>query len=203
MLNLALDFFALLVNQYIKLDYESHTKLKALTEHNIAIEISDLNLSFFILLAEDKLFLTTNQPDMISVRFKATSKTYFEYLISEIKGDQSFPKAMEITGDIEFAQAFQRFFKSIEIDWEEQLAKLTGDTIASQIGKVVKKTTSYFSTTTQTVKQNIQEYFQEELAIFPNRLALEDLYQQIDDLNLAFERLDARWQRLHKERNPA
>ena len=52
--------------------------------------------------------------------------------------DQLFSGAVEISGDSELAHQLSRILGSMNIDWEEQLSRFTGDLIAHRIGNLFR-----------------------------------------------------------------
>jgi ubiquinone biosynthesis accessory factor UbiJ len=113
---------------------------------------------------------------------------------------------VEISGDTHLGHQFGEFMAGLDIDWEEQLSRLTGDVIAHEIGNAARGLLDWGSRQTRTFEQNLQEYLQEELRMTPSRLEIEPFLADVDRLRDDVERLDARISRLqsgHTQKDPA
>ncbi|NNJ90507.1 MAG: sterol-binding protein, partial [Gammaproteobacteria bacterium] len=110
--------------------------------------------------------------------------------------DSTFSGDVHIEGSAALAQEFTSILKRIDIDWEEQLSRITGDILAHQIGNNLRAGSSWLSRNLDSTGLNFQEYLQEEARVLPGALELENFYQDVDRLRDDVERLAARIQRL-------
>jgi ubiquinone biosynthesis protein UbiJ len=107
-----------------------------------------------------------------------------------------FSGDVEISGDVETGQAFKAVLDGIDIDWEEQLARLTGDVLAHQLGNAARHTAKWLDHARLTLEQDLSEYLQEELRVVPTRIEIENLIEAIGRLGMDADRLEARLRRL-------
>jgi ubiquinone biosynthesis protein UbiJ len=112
--------------------------------------------------------------------------------------DQLFQGSVEIEGDTTLAQAFGALISELDIDWEEQLARVTGDIAAHEIGKLVRSAMDWGRSLSSTSEQNLREYLQEELRLLPGQNELAPFLDEVDRLRDDTERLEARVQRLQQ-----
>jgi ubiquinone biosynthesis protein UbiJ len=117
--------------------------------------------------------------------------------------DKLFSGAVEIDGDVETGQAFKSILDDIEIDWEEQLARYTGDTLAHQLGNAARRVDRWLQHGRLTMEKNLSEYLQEELRLVPTRIEIENLLEDIGRLGMDADRLEARLRRLLSARGGA
>ncbi len=103
---------------------------------------------------------------------------------------------IDFQGDLEFGQAVQKFFNQLHIDWEGHLATLTGDLVAYQIGSMVRQGQALSETLQHTLQENLADYIHEEKRLAPSREELNDFFNDVDELRLRVERLNANIQRL-------
>lgn len=108
---------------------------------------------------------------------------------------QLFAGRVQLAGDTELAQRFGRTLAGLDIDWEEQLARLTGDVIAHQIGRRARQGRDYARELGTTFEHNLGEYLTEELRVLPGRLEAEDRFAEIERLRDDVERAAARIER--------
>ena len=48
------------------------------------------------------------------------------------------PEKLPVSGDVNTSRDFQNLFERLEIDWEEQISRLTGDVVGHQIGRLFR-----------------------------------------------------------------
>ena len=104
---------------------------------------------------------------------------------------------IEITGDTHIASVFQNTLKQVEIDWEEHLAKYTGDTVAYQAGKVAKTFGRFARDLRNNVRLDMKDYLQDEMQVVPTKNEIDDFIADVDTLRADVDRLEARLKRLH------
>lgn len=111
---------------------------------------------------------------------------------------QLFVGRVSISGDTGLAHDFGATLAGLEIDWEEQLSKFTGDLIAHQVGEVVHQLQRYAEETGDRLAGNLGEYLTEEARLAPHPNEVEEFVNEIDRLRDDAERLEARVKRLER-----
>lgn len=185
-----------LLNQAIRLDPESPRRLAPMHGRVIEMQLVGLGLSLFLIPEPNGMQLLSQFEGTADCTLRGTPLALARMRGSRASADQLFSGSVEITGDNHLAQQFGDFVSSLDIDWEEQLSKLTGDVIAHEIGNTTRQLFGWAGDRTQTLEQNLQEYLQEELRLTPSRLELEPFLQDVDRLRDDVERLEARINRI-------
>jgi ubiquinone biosynthesis protein UbiJ len=111
-------------------------------------------------------------------------------------GKTLFSGSVTIEGDVETGQAFKAILDEMDIDWEEQLSRLTGDAIAHQLGNTARQAAGVLRQGRHTLERNIGEYLQEELRVLPTRIETENFTAAVSRLSIDTDRLAARIRRL-------
>jgi len=101
-----------------------------------------------------------------------------------------------IEGDVETGQAFKAILDEMDIDWEEQLSRLTGDVMAHQLGNTARRAAGVLRDGRRTLERDIGEYLQEELRVLPTRIEAENFSADVSRLRMDTDRLAARIKRL-------
>jgi ubiquinone biosynthesis protein UbiJ len=105
-----------------------------------------------------------------------------------------FPVDMQVVGDIALAQDFQKIMRNLDIDLEDPLSKLVGDTLAYQIGQFMRKAGNITFKTVETLMVDISEYLRFEIEILPDELLVEEFSKEVDllrnDTELVSKRID-------------
>lgn len=105
---------------------------------------------------------------------------------------QLFAGHVSIDGDTGIAQRFSEALAGIDIDWEEQLSRLTGDIAAHEIGRGVRVAQREGARIGRSARDSLSEYLTEEARLLPHALEVEDFLTDVDTLRDDVERLAAR-----------
>ena len=97
-----------------------------------------------------------------------------------------------IEGDLELGRRFQRFLASLDIDWEEQAARIIGDIAAHKLGNVMRDLAAWNRHAIQTLSADIGEYLQEESRVLAPATRVEAFLRAVDQLRADTDRLEAR-----------
>jgi ubiquinone biosynthesis protein UbiJ len=107
-------------------------------------------------------------------------------------------RALQISGDIELGQRFQRILQTLDPDWEEQAARLVGDVAAHQLGRAVRALRAWGRQTAQTLGQDVTEYLQEESRVLAKRARVAAFLRAVDTLRADADRMQKRLERLER-----
>ncbi|MFO2972196.1 SCP2 sterol-binding domain-containing protein [Legionella pneumophila serogroup 10] len=180
------------INTAMKLDELMPQKLQKLDGKTLEMVITPLNVNFYIRFKEGEMQLLhriDGRPDTI-IHSNPIGLIRLS-LLPASKARSLFNDKIRISGDIELGQHVKKLFDEIDIDWEGHLAHFTGDVVAHQIGSFVRKGLEFKNQFNTSMQQNITEFLQEELRIFPSRNELEDFFAEVDELVLSVDRLQA------------
>lgn len=108
--------------------------------------------------------------------------------------------SVDLTGDTEIAQAFQKLLRYGRPDIEEELAHVVGDTAAHQVGELARGFGDWARRARSTIGQNISEYLQEESRDVPSRYEVDAFADDVDRLRDDVDRLAAKISHLEEQR---
>ena len=109
---------------------------------------------------------------------------------------------LQVVGDTALAHQMQRALNQLEPDWEAAMARHLGDIPAHFLGKSIRNAVHWSRNAVRTMNSNVEEYLHEESRALPGRRELEATFQDIDELNLRTERLEARLNQLASSGSP-
>ncbi len=101
-----------------------------------------------------------------------------------------------VMGDLQLLAQLQKILQQLDIDWEEMLTQIFGDIIGHQMAQKIRGKIDWTKKRTQTAQQLASEFVTEELQAIPSKIELNDFYRQVDELRLAVDRLEARFNNL-------
>jgi ubiquinone biosynthesis protein UbiJ len=180
------------MNKTLSMDDTIAEKLRPLNGAIIQWIILPLNQSIWIHCHEKKLTLSLTETTP-NTTIQANPIHLMKLgLFNPSKTRQLFENDIIISGDLDIAEAFQKLFQSMDIDWERHLSRLIGNPLTYYLSEFSKKTVDFAKNQEQSMQANLTEYLQEEIHLFPPREALDDFFNDIFELTLAVERLEAK-----------
>ncbi|OGI56669.1 MAG: hypothetical protein A3D32_04890 [Candidatus Muproteobacteria bacterium RIFCSPHIGHO2_02_FULL_60_13] len=105
---------------------------------------------------------------------------------------------VQISGDIDLGQRFQRLLEKIDIDWEEQSARVLGDVPARQLGNALRDLSGWSRQALHALKQDVGEYLQEESRLLPVRSRAGAFRRSVETLERDLVSLEKRLARLRE-----
>lgn len=186
------------LNRYLRLDPDSPLRLAALHGRVIVVEIQDANRSLTFIPGPGHLQVLGQIEGEPDCRLRGTSLKLASLLRGRSGEQTLFAGAVTLEGDTETAQRFRSLWTDLDIDWEEQLSRLTGDPIAHQMGRLARGLDRWAQGASDTFAANLQEYLQEELRLLPTPLEVSDFACAVEELRDDVERLAARLIRLQR-----
>ena len=179
------------LNRYLRLDPDSNARMAALNGRCIGIELVGLDLQLFIHPGEQGIRLSDHldagaEADTI---LRGTPLGMARLGLGQDTEKTLFSGAVTISGDVETGQTFKGILDAMDIDWEEQLSKLTGDVIAHQLGNGARRIGTLLKHGRRTLQQDIGEYLQEELRVLPSRIETENFSSDVTRLSIDADRL--------------
>lgn len=184
-------------NHYLGLDQAAGARMAGLDGRVIALELRGLDL-MLVFRVQGRGIAIIDDPDQIPdtvLRGTPLGITRLGFGRGNATGTL-FSGDVEISGDVETGQTFKAVLDAIDIDWEEQLARLTGDVLAHQLGNAARHTSRWLDHARLTLEQDLSEFLQEELRVVPTRIEIENLIEDISRLGMDADRLDMRLRRL-------
>ena len=186
------------VNQVLALDPEGAARLAPVEGRVLLLELTGFGTRIYVVPGESRLFLFgayDAEPDCI---VRGSPVALLGMVLAEHREDAVFAGAVSIDGDNRPAQVLGEVLRGLDIDWEEQLSKLLGDTLAHQLMSRARAGERWAERSGDIAGQNVREYLQEEAAVLPSRAELADFLAEVDNLRDDVERLAARVQRLER-----
>jgi ubiquinone biosynthesis protein UbiJ len=140
----------------------------------------------------------TNRDRHVDTVITGTPIRLLHMTLSRENRQAFFADDVTIEGNLELGRQVTHLFDQLDIDWEEHLSALIGDVPAHQLARTVRKIRAFGKATLDTLKQNVNEYVHEEINLFPASEALRDFFQDVDDLRMDVDRLEAKLKHLHQ-----
>lgn len=183
------------LNQALAVDKDSQAKLQQFDSRRIHLDVTDFNIAILISFTGEQIKLTDGTDATADLMIAADSAALFKVAKDP---DNLFSAQIKILGDVQFAKQLQDWLDSFDFDWEAQIAKVTGDTLAYPIAQGLRAGFDWLNNSAESVQNSVAEYLREESRILPDKAETNRFMQDVDNLHADVERLEARIQRLLK-----
>jgi ubiquinone biosynthesis protein UbiJ len=183
-------------NRYLAMDPDAGIRLQPLDGRTIALELRGFDLVVCLRVAAGRVSVLPEPDTEADTTLRGTPLGFARLGLGDDSTAPLFSGDVSITGDVEAGQAFKAMLDELDIDWEEQLAGITGDMVAHQLGNAARSAGNWLRQGRTTLEQDLGEYLQEELRVVPTRIEIENFMADVDRLHMDLERLEARIRRL-------
>ncbi len=190
-------------NALLRLDRETAAALAALEGNLIRLRLgkTDPLTELYIRPSQGGVHLSTDAPGTPDVTVSGELAA-FACLLSHDDPRELFASGrLVIEGDAELGQRLQRILRGIDIDWEEQAARLVGDVAAHALGRAVRAGAAWQREARAALATDLAEYLQDEIRLLASPFRVERFLDAVDRLRSDADRLEARVRRL-QERHP-
>lgn len=188
--------FELLLNQALSADNNAKKNFLALYPKTIGLTISQKALHLVI----HKNHLALNEEPFNKTPDVCLNTTLEKLMVLSLSHPSKRKTIMKTTftieGDILLAEQVEKIFMNIKPDWIGLLSQVFDDNIATHLlvglNGLKNKTTHHL----KSVKENICEYLQEEEKISPTQIEARLFLDEIDELVLQYDRVQAKFNQL-------
>lgn len=179
------------VNAGLRLDPDGSAALGRFSGKVIAIALQGSPLTLYCLPAAGSLVLLSQYGGEADTTLRGRPLALFKLVAGDsrrvmLEGD------VRIEGDVELGQQFKQVLDRLHIDWEEQLARLSGDIVAHKAGHMMREIGNWWANTRERLAANGAEYLQQEMWVLPTRTEVEQFYRDVEVLRDDVARLSAR-----------
>ena len=185
-------------NLLVDLDPDNKNRLADIQGQVIKLQLDGLDLNIFLFIHADSIEVMSEFDGEIDTIIAGKPAAMLAMRTSN-KG--LFSGDVEISGNVETGKKFKRYLDQLDIDWEEQLSHIVGDSVAFQIGSLFRNLTDYAKKSHHTLQQNLGEYLTEEAEYLTPRSEANHFAEDVDCLREAYDRLVARVNALEKRQD--
>ncbi len=188
------------ISQLIRLDPGGLERLAALDGRTLLIDLETTGVRLQITFVPDGLRLQAAGEDAQAdacIRGKPAD------LLALARDPESGGGAVHFSGDLGLVRSVRTLFARLDVDWEEQVARVLGDIPAHQLGRLARDTLHWLRHSHQAVETSLAEYLTEESRTLPSATEVDIFLSAVDRLREDADRLQARIRRLERQRGGA
>ncbi len=183
------------LNQCLRLDPETLANVTALEGKVIALRIDAIDAEIYLVPTADGLRVQSIFEGEADVRIRGGVFSLMRMGLSE-NPTSVFGDGVEMEGDTHLGRKVQKILDGLDIDWEEQLSRFTGDVLAHQVGNAVRGFADWGRNALGTAGRDVAEFFQEESRDLVVKEELTPFLDQVDVVRSDVDRLAQRVARL-------
>jgi len=184
------------VNRYLGMDPVCAARMGELEGRSIGIELRGTGLTFYVQPGAQRVHITDHLDTPADTVLHGAPLAMARLGLGGNASQTLFSGTVTISGDVETGQTFQGILDDMDIDWEEQLSRLTGDIAAHQIGRALRHAGGLLRDGRNALEHDFGEYLQEELRVLPARVEVNNFCADVDQIRGAVDRLAARIRRV-------
>ncbi|MDX1610395.1 MAG: SCP2 sterol-binding domain-containing protein [Halofilum sp. (in: g-proteobacteria)] len=187
------------VNAAIGLDEDAQQRVAALGAAVLEVQVTGLGVSLFVAGAGDRLRITGESEAPAAARISGPPASLAR--LATVGGTRVlFSGSVHVEGDVVVAKGYKRLFDTLEPDWEEALARLTGDIPAHETGRAVRALTDGLQRAVEGRRQDLRAWLIDEIEALPAPAEVDEWLGAVDRLRADGDRLAARVARLERRR---
>jgi ubiquinone biosynthesis protein UbiJ len=179
-----------LINKALAYDPATQAKLAKLSGHVLAIQVTSPEFTVFVMPDMDGINLMSAWDGDVDARLAgsalALARLPFEDLVSLRESGVSLLGKTQLVADL------SEIIKTLDIDWEEMISRLTGDVVGHQVANVIRGQVNWWRDRGRSGKRLTHEFLTQEINLLPSRLELAEYYREVDALRFAVDRVQAK-----------
>lgn len=186
------------LNRYLALDAEALQDCARLQGRTIALAAEMPSWRFCVQFMPSgvRVHSDAETPADVSVSGRATTLLRLAWQVGQ--GESGIPQGLQITGDTELLQRFNRTLARVGFDPEEALASVLGDAAAHRVSEGLKTLLGWGRRSASTLALDTAEYLREETGDLARAADVADWMDAVDRLREAVDRIDARLTRIQQ-----
>lgn len=180
-----------ILNHCLGSDPDYKTYIAPLQGKILKIQIAFPPLSLLLQFSADTIKVLPYYHDTPDCTITGSSFALLQSALNEKAGTWASNK-IHLSGQTDVAQDFSALCHRINIDWEEMLSEIIGDSCAHAAGNILRSTLANGHELSQRWQNNLQEYIKHESKCFAQAEEINNFLDKIDTLRHDVERLNAR-----------
>lgn len=188
------------INAALSCDPATRARLKTLDGRALALDLTAPRMQLILCVEGDEVRLRQHWEGQVDTRLTGSPVA----LLRLLKDDSATPAKLgvAITGSSALLQQLQQILQDLDIDWEAPLSRLVGDVPAHSIGNVLRSADAWLRQSLGDAPRAAAEAISEEWQLTPPRAQFEAFADDLAELALATDRLEARLNILKQKLSP-
>lgn len=185
------------VNTALKYDPGTRARLATLSGEVLALDLSAPRLHRYLCIEGEWVSVREHWEGEVTTELCGSATAFMRLL----RDADATPAKLGVTviGSSAFLAELQEILRDLDIDWEELLAQLIGDVPAHALGEALRSTGQWLRGHLRTAPGAAAEAVSEEWRLTPPKAQFDAFAEDLSELAMATDRLEARIQRLREQ----
>ncbi len=185
------------IDAAVGLDEEAGRRVQALGDAVLELHVTGLGFSLFLVPDQRRLRVAGEHDGEPAARIAGPPASLAR--LATTGGTRVlFGGSIHVDGDVQVAKAYKRLFDTLEPDWEEALARISGDVPAHEAGRAVRAFRDGVRRAVDGRRQDLRAWLIDELEALPAPDEVDEWLASVDRLRADADRLAARVVRLER-----
>lgn len=167
----------------------SRDQAAALSGRVVALKLKELDLALYICAEGERLVLRSaheGKPDA------ALAGSIPAFLNALVRPSHTLPDGITVEGDATLVRDLRALLAGLEFDWEERLARFTGDPVAHGLGEMARRAGRAVGYAGDRLLRDTAEYLREETRELVSKGEVAGFLSGVDTMRDDVERMAAR-----------
>ena len=189
------------VNRILRLDSTAMARLQPLTGKVFAVECAAPPLQLFFLPSDEGLLLATQWAAEPDCTLRAPATSLLRLALSKDKSTILHSPEVELEGDSAVLMELAAVLQDLELDWEYELSNWIGPVATALSSGHLRSRANWYQQGFASLNQNLAEYLSEEARTLVGEREAQARFDELDQIKLDLDRLEARCERLSRSLN--
>ncbi|WP_313027045.1 ubiquinone biosynthesis accessory factor UbiJ [Pseudomonas lopnurensis] len=190
------------INRVLRLDPTALPRLARLSGRIIEIDCTAPAWRLFLLADDEGLRLASSWGAEADCRLRAPATSLLRLALSRDKTAVLHGPDVDIDGDSGLLTSLAEILQDLELDWEYEISRWLGPVGAQLLGSSLRNPLHWLRESTDSLRQDLADYLGEEARALVGQAEAQARFDELDDMKLALDRLEARIERLALNLNP-
>lgn len=190
------------INRVLRLDPTALPRLARLGGRIIEIDCTAPAWRLFLLADDEGLRLASSWGAEADCRLRAPATSLLRLAVSRDKTAVLHGPDVEIDGDSGLLMGLAEILQDLELDWEYEVSRWLGPVGAQLLGSSLRNPLHWVRENADTLRQDLADYLSEEARALVGQAEAQACFDELDDMKLTLDRLEARIERLAHNLNP-
>lgn len=184
------------INAALQLDPATRLKLQQLDQHVFLLHCQAPELSLYLIPTADEVRLCGYFDGPADTTLTGKVSDFAELASAADPANTLINGKLELHGDSQALITLQKILRQLDLDWEAPLADLFGDVVGHQLGRSLRRGLGFGLKTLRGFRRQVDDYIVEESELLPARWQTDQFFNEVDQLAMRSERLDAQLRKL-------
>ena len=180
------------VNKILSKDEHTLHKLKKINNKVIVFKFLNTKIKLYVIPVINGLSISMTSKRKADVLINTTPSNFIKMLLSSRYNVSGTPVDMQVEGDISIAHDFEKIMRDLEIDIEDPMSNLLGDTLSYQIVRFTRRIGEVSLKSSEIMIKNLSEYLKFEVEMLPDELLIDEFLKEVDSIRNDVERVSQR-----------